>query len=53
MKYFLPLSASDSIRDIEGAVYLELFFFLIGEIQLDLQDELFIVNYLIFLSGEI
>ena len=38
--YFLPLSVSDSIRDIEGAVYSELSFSLIGEIRLDLQDEL-------------
>ena len=38
--YFLPLSVSDSIRDIERAVYLELSFFLIGGIRLDLQDEL-------------
>ena len=38
--YFLPLSVSDSIRDIERAVYLELYFFLIGGIRLDLQDEL-------------
>ena len=53
MRYFLPLSASDSIRDIEGAVYLELSFFLIGEIRLNLHDKLFIVNYLIFLVGEI
>ena len=39
-EYFLPLSVSDSIRDIEIAVYLELSFFLIGGIRLDLQDEL-------------
>ena len=38
--YFLLLSVSDSIRDIESAVYLELSFFLIGGIRLDLQDEL-------------
>ena len=38
--YFLPLSVSDSIRDIERAVYLELSFFLIDGIQLDLQDEM-------------
>ena len=38
--YFLPLSVPDSIRDIERAAYLELSFFLIGEIRLDLQDEL-------------
>ena len=38
--YFLPLSVSDSIRDIERAVYSELSFFLIGGIRLDLQDEL-------------
>ena len=38
--YFLFLSVSDSIRDIESAVYLELSFFLIGGIRLDLQDEL-------------
>ena len=38
-RYFLPLSVSDLIRDIERAVYLELSFFLIGEIRLDLQDE--------------
>ena len=34
--YFLSLSVSDSIRDIERAVYLELSFFLIGGIRLDL-----------------
>ena len=38
--YFLPLSVSDSIRDIERVVYLELSLFLIGGIRLDLQDEL-------------
>ena len=38
--YFLPLSVSYSIRDIERAVYSELSFFLIGGIRLDLQDEL-------------
>ena len=38
--YFLPLSISDSIRDIERAVYLELSSSLIGGIRLDLQDEL-------------
>ena len=38
--YFLLLSVSDLIRDIERAVYLELSFFLIGRIRLDLQDEL-------------
>ena len=38
--YFLPLSVSDSIRDIERAVYLELSFSLIGGIWHDLQDEL-------------
>ena len=38
--YFLPLSVSDSIRDIERAVYLELSSSLIGGIRLDLQDEL-------------
>ena len=53
MRYFLSLSVSDSIRDIKGVVYLELSFSLIGEIRLDLQDELFIANYLIFLDGEI
>ena len=51
--FFLPLSVSDPIRDIEGAIYLELSFSLIGKIWLDLQDELFIANYLIFLTGEI
>ena len=51
--YFLSLSVSDSIRDIKGIVYLELSFSLIGEIRLDLHDELFITNYLIFLAGEI
>ena len=39
-RYFLLLSVSDSIRDIERAVYLELSFFLISGIRLDLQDEL-------------
>ena len=53
MGYFLHLSVSDPIRDIEGAVYLELSFSLIDEIRLYLQDELFIVNYLIFLTREI
>ena len=38
--YFLPLSVSDSIRDIEIVVYLELSYFLIGGIRLYLQDEL-------------
>ena len=38
--YFLLLSVSDLIKDIERAVYLELYFFLIGGIHLDLQDEL-------------
>ena len=38
--YFLPLSVSDSIRDIEIAVYLELSLSLIGGIRFDLQDEL-------------
>ena len=52
-RYFLPLSVSDSIRDIEGIVYLELSFSLIGEIWLDLHDELFIMDYLIFLVGDI
>ena len=46
MGYFLPLSVLDSIRDIEGVVYLELSFSLIGEIRLVVQDELFIANYL-------
>ena len=40
MGYFLPLLISDSIKDIESAVYLELSLSLIGGIQLDLQDEL-------------
>ena len=40
MRYFRPLSVSDSIKDIERAVYLELSLSLIGEIRLDLQDEL-------------
>ena len=39
-RYFLLLSVSDSIKDIERTVYLELSFFLIGGIRLDLQDEL-------------
>ena len=38
--YFLSLSVSDSIRDIERAIYLELSFFLIDGIRLDPQDEL-------------
>ena len=38
--YFLVLSVSDLIRDIEIAAYLELSFFLIGGIRLDPQDEL-------------
>ena len=38
--YFLLLSVSDLIRDIERAVYLELSFFLICGIRLDPQDEL-------------
>ena len=53
MRYFLSLPVSDSIRDIEGVVYLELSFSLIDEIRLDMQDELFIANYLNFLAGEI
>ena len=36
----MPLSVSDSIRDIERAVYFELSLSLIGGIRLDLQDEL-------------
>ena len=40
MRYFLPLLISNSIMDIESAVYLELFLSLIGGISLDLQDEL-------------
>ena len=40
MGYFLPLLISDSIKDIERAVYLELSLFLIGGISLVLQDEL-------------
>ena len=39
-RYFLLLSVSDLIMDIERAVYFELSFFLIGGIRLDLQDEL-------------
>ena len=38
--YFLPFLISDSIKDIEIVVYLELSLSLIGEILLDLQDEL-------------
>ena len=38
--YFLLLSVSDLIRDIERVVYLELSFFLFGGIWLDSQDEL-------------
>ena len=38
--YFLLLSVSDLIKDIERTVYLGLYFFLIGGIRLDLQDEL-------------
>ena len=38
--YFLPLLISDSIKDIERAIYLELSLSLIGGIPLDLQDEL-------------
>ena len=40
MGYFLPLLISDSIKDIERAVYLELSLSLIGGIPLVLQDEL-------------
>ena len=40
MGYFLLLSVSDLIRDIERAVYLELSFFLIGGIRLHPQDKL-------------
>ena len=38
--YFLLLSVSDLIRDIDRAVYLESSFFLIGGIRLDPQDEM-------------
>ena len=38
--YFLPLLISDSIKDIERAVYLELSLSLIGGIPLDLQDDM-------------
>ena len=40
MRYFIPFLISDSIKDIESAVYLELFLSFIGEIPLDLQDKL-------------
>ena len=40
MRYFLSLLISDSIKDIESAVYLELSLSLIGGIPLDLQNEL-------------
>ena len=40
MGYFIPLLISNSIKDIESVVYLELFISLIGGIPLDLQDEL-------------
>ena len=40
MGYFLPLLISDSIKDIERAVYLELSLSLISGILLVLQDEL-------------
>ena len=40
MRYFLLLLILDSIKDIESAVYLEVFLSLIGGIPLDLQDEL-------------
>ena len=53
IRYFMFLSISDLIWDTEGAVYRELSFSLIGEIRFDLQDKLFIVNYPIFLAGEI
>ena len=39
-RYFLPLLISDSIKDIERGVYLELSLSLICGIPLDLQDEL-------------
>ena len=38
--YFLLLSVSNLIKDIERTVYLGLSFFLIDRIRLDLQDEL-------------
>ena len=38
--YFLLLSVSDLIRDIDEAVYLKSSFFLIEGIRLDPQDEL-------------
>ena len=53
MGYFLPLSISNLIRDIDGVVYRELSSFLIGEIRFDLHDKLFAVNYPIFLADEI
>ena len=46
--YFLPLSVSDSIRDIERAVYLELSLSLIGGIRLDLQGELLYCEFSYF-----
>ena len=52
MGYFLLLSVSDLIKDMERAVYLELSFFLIDGIRLDLQS-CYIVNFLIFLICEI
>ena len=51
--YFLPLSVSDSIKDIERAVYLELSPSLIGGIPLDLQDKLLYHELSFFLAGEI
>ena len=48
--YFLPLFVSDSIKDIERAVYLELSLPLIGGILLNLRDELLYPELSYFLS---
>ena len=51
-RYFLPLSVSDSIWDIERVVYLELSSLLV-RFGLICRMSCCIVNYLIFLAGEI
>ena len=49
---FLLLSVSDLVMDLERAVYLGKSSFLIGEIWLDRQDNIFVRGYFIFCIGE-
>ena len=53
MRYFLPLLISDSIKDIESAVYLELSLPLLVGSHLIYRMSCNIVSYLTFLAGKI